>query len=86
MRGLFGIGTLRPGNSESSLSIGFLVLTMPRKYFGWLWRIHPAEMFPLIASGAVVLQSCVVLPVQAIDTGPIFFDGCAKTVQLVWPG
>ena len=57
-----------------------------RKYFGWLWRIHPAEMFPLIASGAVVVQSCVVLPVQAINTDPILSDGCVKIVQLMWPG
>ena len=43
-------------------------------------------MFPLIVSGAVVLQSIVVLPVQGINTDPIVFDGCVKTVQLIWPG
>ena len=43
-------------------------------------------MFPLIVSGAVVLQSVVVLPVQSINTSSILFDGCGRTVQLVWPG
>lgn len=61
-------------------------LIFPRKNFGWLWHIHPAEMFPLIVSGAVVLQSIVVLPVQGLNTDPLLFDGCAKIVQLVWPG
>lgn len=43
-------------------------------------------MFPLIVSGAVVLQSIVVIPVQGLNTSPILFDGCVRTVQLVWPG
>ena len=43
-------------------------------------------MFPLIISGAVILQSIVVLPVQGVNFTPILLDGCVRTVQLVWPG
>ena len=61
-------------------------LTTRRKYFGWLFKIHSAEMFPLIVSGAVVIQSIVVIPVQGLNASPILLDGCVRTVQLVWPG
>ena len=64
----------------------FKKLMLFRKYFGWLWKIHPAETFPLIVSGAVVLQSIIVLPVQGLNTKPMLFDGCAKFAQLIWPG
>lgn len=62
------------------------VLIVKRRYFGWLSKMHPAEMFPLIISGAVVLQNLIVIPVQGVNTDPILFRGCGRTVQLIWPG
>ena len=63
-----------------------ILLMVDRRYFGWLSKMHPAEMFPLIISGAVVLQNLIVIPVQGINTDPILFRGCGRTVQLIWPG
>ncbi|KAL8789546.1 MAG: hypothetical protein Q9195_006773 [Heterodermia aff. obscurata] len=72
---LFDAWTVRKWDFETKL----------QRYFGWLSKMHPAEMFPLIISVAVVLQNLIVIPVQGINTDSILFRGCGRTVQLIWP-
>ena len=52
-----------------------------------LWpQIHPAEVFPLIISLAVIIQSSIFIGVQSGALGKIFANECRRTAELVWPG
>ena len=48
--------------------------------------IHPAEVFPLFLSIAVVTQSLIFIVVQSGGLKTEFAARCRRTAELVWPG
>ena len=57
-----------------------------RKYFGFVTKIHAAEVFPLVMSICIIIQGSIFALVGLAHPASIIFDGCSRIVQLVFPG
>ncbi|KAL9107538.1 MAG: hypothetical protein Q9227_007538 [Pyrenula ochraceoflavens] len=53
--------------------------------FEFLRTIHPAEVFPLVIAGSIVMQGFIVLGVQGIGLNSIWVGNCRTVSQIVWP-
>ena len=73
-------------------SLSWYVSTTNRWGIGLITRrkwysisIHPAEVFPLVMSVAVIIQGSILLGVQSGSLETLIASGCTRIAQLVWP-
>ena len=59
---------------------------MYRGRYEFLRTIHPAEVFPLVIAGSIVMQGIIVLGVQGIGLNSVWVGNCGTVSQIVWPG
>lgn len=53
--------------------------------FKLLRWIHPAEVFPLSLSTAIIMQGSVFIAVQSMGLNTLFINNCKAISQVVWP-
>ena len=61
------------------------MLTGSRSRFRLLRWIHPAEVFPLVLSTAIIMQGIIFIAVQSLGLHRFFIDDCNSIAQIVWP-
>ncbi|KAF2840280.1 hypothetical protein M501DRAFT_931612 [Patellaria atrata CBS 101060] len=62
-----------------------LQVVLRPKRFAFVDCIHPAELFPLIFSGSILVQVIVFIAVQSNALNSILVRGCDRTAQIIFP-